>query len=268
MNVRLSQINVYPIKSCKGISVTAWDLEPRGLKYDRRWMLVDDEGIFLTQREFPRMTHIAVEINSDRLQVKAPGVGSIEIPFNLPSAEDVPVVVWDDTVNAVSAGLEAAEWFSDYMGISCELVAMTDRSVRPVNPAYAIQNDVVSFADGYPLMLISENSLADLNSRLATPITMNRFRPNLVVEGCDAYAEDSWKEIKIGDVSMHVVKPCARCTIPTVDPETATKGQEPLRTLSTYRLVDNQVLFGQNIIPSHPGTLRVGDQVEIRSFKR
>ncbi len=263
MNVRLTQIKVYPIKSCKGISVDSWDLEPRGLKYDRRWMLVDDEGIFLTQREYPRMTHIAVEIKSDHLHVKAPGMDAIEIPFDLPSEEHVPVIVWKDTVEAVSAGLETSEWFSEFMGISCELVAMTERSIRPVDSTYAVQNDVVSFADAYPLMLISEGSLADLNSRLATPVSMNRFRPNLVVEGCEPFAEDSWKEIMIGNVKLHVVKPCARCTITTVDPESGEKGQEPLRTMATYRLVNNQVLFGQNLIHADVGTLRVGDYVQV-----
>lgn len=268
MNVRLSQINIYPIKSCKGISVDSWDLEPRGLKYDRRWMVVDDEGVFLTQREHPRMTNIAVEIKPDHLRVRAPGVSTIEIPFDLPSEEHVPVVVWDDTVEAVSVGLEASEWFSTYLGISCELVAMTERSIRPVDAAYAIQNDVVSFADAYPLLLISEGSLADLNSRLATPLSMKRFRPNLVVQGCEPFAEDSWKEIMIGTVKLHVVKPCARCTITTVDPDTGMRGQEPLRTLATYRSVNNQVMFGQNVLHATDGSLHVGDAVNILSVSQ
>ncbi len=265
MSIRLSELNLYPIKSCKGISVDSWELEPRGLKHDRRWMLVDDQGIFLTQREYPRMTHIAVEINSDHLLVKAPGNSAMKIPFDLPPGDHIPVVVWNDTVEAVSLGHEASDWFSSYMGISCELVAMSDRSIRPVDAKYSQQNDVVSFADGYPLMLISEESLEDLNSRLTTSVSMNRFRPNLVVKGCAPFAEDSWKEIRIGDISFRVAKPCARCTIPTVDPETAIRGQEPIRTLATYRLVNNQVLFGQNLLCSNVGTLRLGDELQIIS---
>jgi uncharacterized protein YcbX len=158
---------------------------------------------------------------------------------------------------------DAAEWFSEFLGISCKLVAMTERSIRPVAKEYAVNNDVVSFADGYPFLLISEATLDDLNSRLATPVPMKRFRPNLVVKGCEPFAEDTWKEIQIGDAKFYVVKPCARCTIPTVDIETGEKGVEPLRTLATYRNFENKVLFGQNLLPASNGTLSVGDAIQI-----
>lgn len=263
MSVTLSEINIYPIKSCKGFSAESWDLEPRGFRHDRRWMLVDDEGKFLTQREFPRMTLISVEVKSDHLSVVAPKMEPLHVPFHLNSDKHIPVVVWNDGVEAISVGDEPAEWFSEFLGISCKLVTMTERSIRPVNAMYSVNNDVVSFADAFPLLLISDGSLADLNSRLEVPIPMKRFRPNLVVNGCEPFAEDNWKKIMIGDVLLHVVKPCARCVITTVNPETGEKGQEPLRTLASYRAIGNNVMFGQNLIHGNSGTLQVGDTLNI-----
>lgn len=266
MRASLSQINIYPIKSCRGFSTESWELEPRGFRYDRRWMLVDDEGMFLSQREFPRMTLISVEVESDRLRVEAPKMEPLFVPFQLNSGKHIPVTVWDDGVEAVSVGNDAAEWFSEFLGVSCKVVTMTERSIRPVEKEYSINNDVVSFADGFPLLLISEASLADLNTRLEVPIPMKRFRPNLVVKGCEPFAEDLWKEIMIGDVKLHVVKPCARCTVTTVDPETGEKGREPLRTLATFRSIGNNVMFGQNVIHAANGNLQVGDEVRVLSF--
>ena len=241
----------------------SWDLHPRGFRHDRRWMLVDDDGIFLTQRVFPRMTLIRVEAKPDHLQVSAPDMENLIVPLTVESDKHIPVVIWDDGVEAVSVGTFAAEWFSDFLNISCKLVTMTDRSIRPVIEQYSINNDVVSFADGFPLLLISESSLADLNARLTVPVAMKRFRPNLVVKGCEPFAEDSWKEISVSGVTLHVVKPCERCSIPTVDPETGEKGVEPSRTLATFRLVDNRILFGQNVIHAGTGTLHVGDVVSV-----
>ncbi|MEK7251316.1 MAG: MOSC N-terminal beta barrel domain-containing protein [Bacteroidota bacterium] len=266
MSVALSDINIYPIKSCKGFSAESWELEARGFRYDRRWMLVDNEGMFLTQRDFPRLTLVSVQVKSDHLRVEAPNMEPLFVPFKLESKKHIPVVVWEDGVEAVSVSKEAANWFSEFLGFSCKLVAMTERSLRPVDKNYSVNNDIVSFADAFPLLLISEASLADLNSRLEVVIPMKRFRPNLVVKGCEPFAEDSWKEIMIGDVALHVVKPCARCTITTVDPETGEKGQEPLRTLATYRTVDNKVMFGQNVLHANNGTLRVGDEVNVLSL--
>jgi uncharacterized protein YcbX len=266
MSITLSEINIYPIKSCTGFSVEHGTLEPRGFRHDRRWMLVDDEAMFLTQRDYPRMTLISVQVKSDYLLVTAPKMEPLFVPFKLESEEHIPVVVWDDGVEAAPVGDEQAEWFSEFLGVSCKLVTMTERSLRPVDKRYSISNDVVSFADGFPLLLISEASLADLNSRLDMPVPMKRFRPNLVVKGCASFAEDSWKEILIGNIKLHVVKPCARCTITTVDTETGEKGQEPLRTLATYRSIDNKIMFGQNVLHATNGSLHVGDAVNIFSI--
>ncbi len=265
MTITLSQLNIYPVKSCGRISVTRWSLESRGLQHDRRWMLVDDEGVFVTQREYPRLALVEVQIKASCLQIGAPGMDQLRVPFEQHSHNYFPVVIWDDGVEALDAGTEPSEWFSEFLGASIRLAVMSDRSVRTVDKKFAVNDDVMSFADAFPLLLISEGSLHDLNSRLTSPITMNRFRPNLVVSGCEPYAEDRWKEIKIGTISLRVVKPCARCAITTVDPETGEKGIEPLRTLATYRALGNKVLFGQNVIHTCQGELRVGDVVNVLS---
>lgn len=241
----------------------AWPLEPRGLQYDRRWMVVDEHDVFITQRDFPRMALIDVRLESEFLRLEAPRMETLRIPLRTETTHHFPVTIWNDGVEAVSAGTEAAEWFSEFLDVRCKLVAMTEHSVRTVAREYAVNADSVSFADGFPLLLISEASLADLNSRLPTPLPMKRFRPNLVVQGCAPFAEDSWKELSIGGLRLHVVKPCARCAITTVNPDTGVKETEPLRTLATFRASGNNVLFGQNVIPAGTGMLRVGEGVTV-----
>lgn len=263
MSITLSAITIYPIKSCGGIERASAELEARGLRYDRHWMVVDEQGRFVTQREFPRMTLIAVRLLSDRLHVEAPGMSPLLVPLETPSDDHVSVQVWSDTVKAVSAGKTAAEWFSTLLGIRCSLVAMTENSIRRVDTRYARNGEVVSFADAFPLLLISQPSLDDLNARLATPLPMKRFRPNLVVDGCTPFAEDTWKQVRIGTVPLRVVKPCARCVVTSVDTHTAQTGEEPLRTLATFRSVGNKVMFGQNLLHAATGTLHVGDEVVI-----
>lgn len=261
----LTQLNIYPIKSCKGISLRSAGLEERGLQYDRRWMVVDENNRFISQREQPRLALVAVSVAADHLVVSAPGMHELHIPFALLKREPLSVVIWNDIVSAMEVSSEDSEWFSRYLGITARLVYMPDDADRLASRrGYSRQ---VSFADGYPLMLISEASLEDLNTLLDEQLPMNRFRPNLVVKGCDPYAEDQWTEISIGSEIFHVVKPCERCTIPTVNQRTADKGQEPLRTLATYRANDGNVLFGMNLIHETSGTLNVGDEVRILSHQ-
>jgi uncharacterized protein YcbX len=257
----LGDLCVYPIKSCGGISVDEWEVDERGLRHDRRWMLVDETGCFISQRELPRMALIKVRIEPDGLFVDAPGMPSLEAPLKPPDGKPLLARVWDDLVE--SQIVDDDSWFSEFLEVSCKLVYLPDESVRPVDPAYAEPGDRVGLADGFPFLLISEASLADLNARLEQPLPMNRFRPNLVVGGCEPFAEDGWRRVCIGRLTFRVVKPCARCTITTVDQESATKGKEPLRTLVRFRRAGNKVLFGQNLIHDQTGTLRVGDPVEI-----
>ena len=257
----LSEINIYPIKSCKGTSLGSWQLDDRGFRFDRRWMVVDGRFRFMTQRGVPRLSLIAVDLHSDHLALGAPGMGTLEITIMSAVDQTVQAVVWDDTVAAVDCGEEAAEWLTRFLGLEARLVYMPDIADRVAErDGYVSQ---VSFADSYPLLLISEASLEDLNSRLDEPLPMNRFRPNLVVRGCAPYAEDTWKEIEVNGVRIHVVKPCSRCATTTVNQSTGEKGKEPLRTLATYRQHDGKVFFGQNLIHETTGTLKVGDEVKV-----
>lgn len=259
----LSGLYIYPIKSAGGISLTAGQLDDRGLQHDRRWMVVDEQNTFLTQRKFPRMALISVELAAERLVVHAPSMHDLGVPFRLQNPETLRVRVWDDVVEAHSAGRDASSWFSQFLGFPCKLVSMTDNALRVVNPKHGQAQ--VSFADAFPLLLISEASLNDLNGRLETPVPMNRFRPNLVVRGCAPYEEDQWQEIRIGAISIQIAKPCSRCTVPTVDQSTGIKGKEPIRTLTTYRSRDGKIHFGQNVLHLGKGTIIVGDHIEIIS---
>lgn len=259
--ITLTQLNIYPIKSCKGISLQSAKLEERGLQYDRRWMIVDEHNRFITQREKPKLALISIRISSDHLAVTAPGTKELRVPFLSSNRNTVSVVVWGDTVSALDVGSEAAEWFTRYLGSTARLVFMPDSAERLASRrGYSSQ---MHFGDGYPLLLISEATLEDLNTRLEEPLPMNRFRPNLVVNGCAPYAEDSWNDIQIGNVRLHVIKPCERCAITTVNQLTGEKGKEPLRTLATYRQRDGNVLFGQNLIHEGNGVLEIGSELTI-----
>ena len=259
----LTEIHIYPIKSTKGISLQSGLVERRGIQFDRRWMVVDKAGMFLSQRDHPRLALVSTKIDSDVLHVKAAGMQALELPMKQKSNEIVQVQVHDDITKGVSAGEEAENWFSDFLGVRCRVVFMPEEILRPVDTGYARDGDIVSFADAFPLLLISQSSLDDLNSRLAVPVPMNRFRPNIVISGCNAFDEDKWKEIRVGETVFCVIKPCARCVTTTVDQATGVQGKEPLAKLSMYRKVDGQVLFGQNVIPQKRGMLHVGDIVEV-----
>ncbi len=260
----LTQINIYPVKSLGGFSLNAANVEPRGLQHDRRWMLVDRNGRFLTQRALPRMALVSAGLTPGGLVLSAPGMEPLRLPFGPESsARRQTVQVWRSVCEAAPVGEEADGWFGEFLGVPCRLVYMPDETRRAVNPEYSAGEGIVSFADGYPLLLLGEASLSDLNSRLEQPVPMNRFRPNLVVSGASAYAEDGWTKIRIGGVMFHGVKPCDRCSLITVDQAMGEAcGPEPLKTLASYRLQDQKVLFGQLLIPDGAGVVRVGDAVE------
>lgn len=264
--MHLSEINIYPVKSLAGISLNEAVVEDRGLRFDRRWMLVDEANQFMTQREFPVMARIRVAMNGSHFTA-AIDDKSLDISVKPETDVFANVKVWSSSVNAQIFGKETNGWFSEVLRKNCKLVLMPEETRRTVNPIYAVRRfkDMVSFADGYPFLLIGEGSLADLNSRLETPLPMNRFRPNLVVEGSEAFAEDTWKRIMIGETEFHVVKPCERCVITTVDQERGEKvGKEPLKTLATYRNQNGNVLFGQNLIAEQAGgSIYVGDEIEV-----
>ena len=270
----LSEINIYPIKSLAGISLNEAKIERRGLEFDRRWMLIDENNKFLTQREFPKMATIKVEILQDNLQVSNNG-NVLSIPFVPQNDATENVKIWKNRCLAQVYEDVVNQWFKDILQTDCKLAVMPEETQRKVNYFYAVnKDDHVSFADGYPFLLIGENSLNDLNERLEKSLPMNRFRPNFVVSDSEAFAEDSWKTIKIGASIFHVVKPSARCVITTIEQTTGEKqGVEPLKTLASFRIpkrsLKKKILFGQNLIAEKEGEiLKVGDKIEVLETKR
>lgn len=269
--MRISEINIYPIKSLRGIELNEAKIEDRGLQYDRRWLLVDEKNKFLTQREFPQLATFDLVISEAELKVSYAGNG-MNFPIAANSGETRNVKIWSSSVKADFYGEEVNRWFSEKLDSPCRLVAMTEKSVRKVSPFYAVRKfeDTVSFADAYPFLLIGENSLKELNEKLEKPVPMNRFRPNFVVSDSDAFAEDSWKKIKIGDTIFHVVKSCARCVMTTIEQATGEKtGAEPLKTLAVFRKKRGKVLFGRYLIAENAGgTVKIGDRVEVLEYKK
>ena len=256
----VSALYVYPIKACRGIGVNECRVAERGFEADRRWMIVDMTGKFVTQREVAKLSQVETSLHSGSLRISAPGFSALDLPRSYDSGASRTVQVWNDQVGA-AAHAEGSAWFSDFLGAPHELVYMPDAALRQVNPERARTGDIVSFADGYPFLLISEASLADLNGRLARPITMDRFRPNIVITNTEPYAEDEYQQVRLGELAFRGVKRCDRCVVTTIDPVTGKSGKEPLRTLARYRLEDQKVWFGMNLIHDGTGVLRVGDAV-------
>ena len=255
----LTALVVYPIKSAGGIAVQSWPVDEFGLRHDRRWMVVDRDGEAVTQRDHPKLALARTAIERDRLRVTAPGQRPLDLPLEPAGAVTMTATVWGDACVAHWMGERAAGWFSELLGFSCSLVYMPAQTRRPADPAYAPPEVRVSFADGFPFLLISEESLADLNTRLPDPVPMNRFRPNLVIAGGEPYVEDGLRGFRIGALDLEAVKPCDRCVLTTTDQETGFRGPEPLRTLAGYRKAGGKVLFGQNVVHRATGRLTVGD---------
>jgi MOSC domain-containing protein len=263
MTLRLSAINIYPIKSARGIALEQSEIDKFGLCHDRRWMVVDEVGQFLSQRSHARLALVVPSIREERLWVTAPGMPTLELPLHPSDTVSTTVTVWRDTCTASWLGERPAQWFSEFLGCNCSLVHMASDVLRPADPAFAPAGTRVSFADAFPFLLISEASLTDLNRRLETPLPMHRFRPNLIVSGGEPYQEDGWERIEIGGLRLRVVKPCGRCLVTTTDQITGERGKEPLRTLAMYRKRGSDVMFGQNLVHDGPGRLSVGDPVRL-----
>lgn len=263
MTIRVSGLYSYPIKSCAGISHSRVDLDKYGIVNDRSFLVIGENGVAITQRDVSRLALVRVEL-------KEGGIVSLQMPgfedlnFERKSGGQLKEAkVWSDTVETEDQGDEAASWFSAVCARSCRLVSRSKNYKRLVNEKYIENAEEVSFADGFPLLLISDASLEDLNSKLEVPVLMNRFRPNIVVSGSGAYAEDSWKKIRINGLSLSVVKPCARCVMVSIEQESAIVSKEPLRTLSLFRKVGEKVMFGQNLLHKSAGQIKVGDELEV-----
>jgi uncharacterized protein YcbX len=271
-NAHLHSIHVHPVKAVRGLAPREAVVEPWGLTGDRRWALVDDGGKVLTQRRQPRLALAAAELLPDGgVRLSVPGMEPLTVPVPRPSGT-VPVEIFRDKVDAVPAEDEAAHaWCGAFLGIDVRLVYMDDPATRrPVDPEYARPGETVSFADGFPLLLTTTASLDALNALIAQddhadegPLPMNRFRPSVVVAGTDAWAEDDWSRLTIGDVSFRVAKTCGRCVVTTTDQGTGERGREPLYSLGRHRRLGGKLVFGQNLVPLSGGTIRVGDPVRI-----
>jgi uncharacterized protein YcbX len=259
----LSGLYIYPVKSLAGIPLQQSVVDYCGLQHDRRWLIVDQEGEFLSQRRLPRMALIRQRIADKELILEASGSADLHLPLNQDTGDWLKVTIWGEKCLALHCGDVADAWLSKFLGQSCRLAFMPETHTRRVTPDYAGEADQTAFSDGYPLLLISESSLEELNHRLEEPVPMIRFRPNLVVKGCGPFAEDTWSRLRIGDLTMRVAKPCSRCIITTIDPLTAERGSEPLQTLSQFRRRGNKVYFGQNLLHDGTGQLAVGMSVEI-----
>jgi uncharacterized protein len=264
VTLQLTGLVIYPIKSARGIALDESEVDEFGLRYDRRWMVVNPSGEFLSQRTHPRLALVTPKIDGALLRITAPEMPPLDLPLHPTDVVRSRVAVWRDICPASWLGEDASGWFSEFLNCACSLVHMANSVVRPADPAFAPPRTRVSFADGFPFLLISEESLADLNQRLAQPLPMNRFRPNLIVAGAQPYAEDQWQSIEIGAIPMRVVKPCGRCVVTTTDQSTGERGKEPLRTLATYRNRGGEVMFGQNVVHENQGRLSLGDSVRVK----
>ncbi len=281
MNIRLSQMFVYPVKSLGSCELESVVVERRGLRTDRRLMVVKPDGGFITQREYPELASITVEIDGPEIVLRHGDKAELRLcPDDLQNtAQETGVRVWESDVLAVSAGRGPGRWISEFLGTEAVIVFMPDSAERPISDKFNRGSDIVSFADGYPLLLVNAASLRALNDRLEVGVTVDRFRPNLVVEGADAFSEDRWMRIRIGNAEFRVVKPCARCVVTTVDQRTGVAdSREPLRTLAGFRMASrifpdsfselglepNDVLFGVNLIPEAIGArLTSGERIEV-----
>ena len=270
----LSDLIIYPVKSAAGTSQAAAKLTACGLEGDRRLMIVTPEGHFLTQRRFPKMALIKPwPATPGSVTVNAPGMPKLHVDVENDSTHAVEVEVWGDRVSATGCGPAAEKWFTQFLGTPCQLVYLPDTSKRLTDHGKFGPDEIVSFADAYPYLLLSGASLRGLNQKLAakqvSPIPMDRFRPNFIISGdIEPHAEDNWKRIRIGEAIFTVAKPCSRCSIPNVNQETGDRTQEPSRTLATYRAWDKAIWFGQNLIQeTNAGSssiqLKVGDAVEV-----
>ena len=261
----LKAIFVYPIKSLGGISLNDAILGARGVELDRRWILTDLEGNMLTQRAVPAMAQLKTSLQQSGISIHNSAQEDSDqflLPYNHHTTEELTIQVWDTAGKALAVSAEADAWFTKQLGLPCRLWYMPEHSDRKLQSSYTEYEGPMSFADGWPLLVVSEASLAALNDRLDHPLPMDRFRPNLVVTGDFAFQEDTWKKIQIGNTIIEGGKPCGRCAITTIDQQTAERGKEPLRALASWRKTESgSVVFGWNMFSRDGGSLKVGDPV-------
>ena len=259
---KITDLIIYPIKSLGGISVSETQVQTRGLQYDRRWMLVDDQGQFMTQRENPQMALFSCALSENKMVVTYKG----EVcTFNLDTVREdaTRVQVWSSKFKAQEVDAAASKWFSRHLGLPATLVKMTALSKRPKRLFTSPFKTELSFADGYPILVLGNESMSHLNAQLENPLHINRFRANIIVDTKTAHEEDTWPDFDLGTARIKIIKPCARCNVITIDQTDATKGKEPLKTLASYRTKRNKIYFGANAIVLKEGHVGVGDLIKV-----
>jgi len=260
---RIDALYLHPIKSLRPVAVSAAQVTPRGFEHDRRLMLVDEEGVFVSQRTLPKMATIEVSLHADEVWVSHAGTGQVQVALRDEGPTDVQVQIWRNRVPARRVGPVADAFFSEVLGQPLRLVRMPEAVHRPVNPRWVPEGGSVSFADGYPMLVITRAAVERISAACGQPFSAEHFRPNIVIAGPEAHAEDGWSGFSVGGVQFDCVKPCDRCVMITRDPQTGEGGPEPLRTLSTYRKQDGKVLFGYNLMAKGLGQIKVGQEVQV-----
>ncbi|MGR3984086.1 MAG: MOSC domain-containing protein [Gammaproteobacteria bacterium] len=264
MPLTISELSVYPVKSLAGYAVPQSALTRAGLRHDRRWMVVRADGEFLTQRTHPQMALLQTQVRDGRLVLSSFGMDEHVVPQAADGMARLKSRVWGDSVDAVELGAATDAWLSQALDTECKLVVFPDDQMRQCDPQYAAPGEHTHFADGFPLLVVSKASLDNLNAKLAQPVGIERFRANIVIDGCEAHAEDAWPRMRVNGAEIRLVKQCARCSVPTVDPQTgALAGPEPIHTLSSYRARAGEVFFGMNAVVEREGVIRVGDEVVV-----
>lgn len=259
--ITIASLHIYPLKSGRGLSLDRVDLDHFGPRDDRRWMVIDPDGRFVTQREIPTLCQIGAVPSGNTVTLSAPTLEPLVLPRPEPASPTRRVSIWADETDGIDLGPTAAEWISQALGTSLRLAYIPDHALRRTDPEYDPIGARVSFADGFPILVIGEASLDDLNRRLDAPLPMNRFRPNVVVRGSAPFEEDRWRAFSAGGIRFEGLKLCARCPITTTDQDTGARGKEPLRSLAGFRKHTKGVMFGMNVAHRGTGTLRVGDQI-------
>ena len=267
----VSELTIYPVKSLGAINLSHMQIDDFGPAGDRRFVVADARGRFVTQRDYPRMTLIQIKQRDSAIEFSAAEMPTFSLALPNTESDDMEpkdvavkeIIIWRDSVMARDMGDAIAAWLSSFIGSDVRLYYMPDDSVRAIDPQYSRSGDRVSFTDGFPVLLIGVTSLDELNRALPEPIASLRFRPNIVVAGAEAYAEDKWKRVRIGDIEFDVVKPCSRCVIPSIDPATAQKQPIVAQTLARLRMRERMIYFGQNLIPRGRGEIAIGDSVTI-----
>lgn len=262
---KLLSIFIYPIKSVAGVQLQEAYAGERGFQYDRRWMLIDRENNFITQRRYHELALVGLALKDESMVLshKVNGKAAVEVPMKAQEGDSVNAVVWDDKVELLWPKLPADEWFSDLLQIKVRLVYMPDETHRQIDPKYVSEKMSTSLSDAYPYLLVNQSSIVDVAKKAGMHLEVARFRPSILIDSSKAFEEDRWRKIQIGEVVFRIVRPCARCVLTTIDPQTGTTGKEPLQTLSTYRKVENKILFGQNMIAESYGIVRIGDEIRI-----